>query len=82
MADPVDIANETVEVFLAASVHRAVGKSAPESHPDFDGVRCVECDEKIPALRLALGKVRCVDCQIALEETFHPLAARNRRVLE
>jgi RNA polymerase-binding transcription factor DksA len=38
---------------------------APQTHPDFDGVHCVEsdCGEPIPQARLALGKIRCVDCQ-------------------
>lgn len=34
-----------------------------ETHPDFDGKHCLECDEDIPAERLAMGKIRCVRCQ-------------------
>ena len=51
-------------------MRRALGKSGPESHPDFDGVHCVEpdCEIEIPTARLALGKVRCVDCQELLEK--------------
>jgi RNA polymerase-binding transcription factor DksA len=42
---------------------------APQTHPDFDGVHCVEadCGEPIPPARLALGKIRCVDCQTRRE---------------
>ncbi len=40
----------------------------PETHPDFDGIHCVECDEVIPKERLSLRKVRCVHCQTFLEE--------------
>ena len=70
MADPCDIAGETIEACQAEAERRARGKSAPESHPDFDGVHCVEdeCGVAIPAGRLNLGKVRCVDCQSLLEK--------------
>lgn len=68
MADPADIANNTVEFCLAEAERRARGKSAPERHPDFDGEHCVDCDEPVVAGRLALGKVRCLDCQLLLEK--------------
>lgn len=42
-------------------------KLAPETHPDFDGKTCLECGDKIPKARLAMGKIRCVHCQTALE---------------
>lgn len=48
---------------------RARALNAPETHPDFDGEHCVECDEVIPTARLILRRVRCVDCQGALEES-------------
>lgn len=69
MADPADIAGETIETCLADAEQRARGKSAPETHPDFDGAHCVseDCGIEIPAGRLALGKVRCIDCQTLLE---------------
>ena len=67
MADIADIAGNVIETCLADAERRARGKSAPESHPDFDGVNCVECGEDIPQARLDLGKVRCVDCQELLE---------------
>lgn len=70
MSDAADIAANTVEVCLADAQRRALGKSAPESHPDFDGKHCVEgdCMGEIPPARLAMGKVRCVTCQSLLEE--------------
>lgn len=42
---------------------------APQSHPLFDGRHCIEadCGEEIPAGRLALGKIRCTECQSAME---------------
>ena len=39
-----------------------------ETNPDFDGLHCIDCDEKIPAARLKLGKIRCVECQTVLEK--------------
>ena len=68
MADIADIAGEGIEACLADAERRARGKSAPERHPDFDGEHCVDCEESILAGRLALGKVRCVECQQVLEK--------------
>ena len=80
MADLADIAAETVETCLADAERRARGKSAPEKHPDFDGKHCVEpdCGVEIPAVRLNMGKIRCVDCQL-LRERRKRLAEFNIR---
>ena len=40
----------------------------PEKHPEFDGLHCVDCEVSIPAPRLAMGRVRCVECQEDLEK--------------
>lgn len=40
----------------------------PETHPDFDGIHCIECDKVIPSERLKLHKIRCVNCQQDLEK--------------
>lgn len=53
---------------IAQSAKLARERSAPETHPEFDGVHCVDCDIEIPAQRLALHKVRCVHCQEDLEK--------------
>jgi RNA polymerase-binding transcription factor DksA len=50
-----------------AGVEAAAATARPESHPEFDGQNCVECDNPIPQLRLAMGKVRCVFCQTTKE---------------
>jgi len=70
LADHADIAGETLEVCLADAERRARGKSAPEQHPDFDGVHCVEpdCGVAIPPERLNAGRARCIDCQILIEK--------------
>ena len=67
MADIADIANDRVEQHLSDALSRQVGKSAPETHPEFNGVDCIECNEPIPPARLSLHKVRCVECQSRLE---------------
>jgi hypothetical protein len=44
----------------------------PESHPDFDGMHCVEprCAVVLPKARLEMGRIRCVSCQEALERSM------------
>lgn len=51
-----------------SAIKLASKSAAPETHPDFDGIHCVDCDTDIPEGRLKLGKVRCVDCQSHLEK--------------
>lgn len=48
----------------------AAAQRPEKAHPEFDGKHCIEseCGDVIPAGRLALGKVRCVDCQAAKEK--------------
>jgi RNA polymerase-binding transcription factor DksA len=57
------------------AIAAVVARNAPEKHPDFDGETCIACGEFIPAERLALGKIRCVDCQSALEKRGKLFAA-------
>lgn len=66
--DEADQAAVQEEMFIKQALSRATGKSGPEQHPDFDGLTCVSCGIDIPAGRLALGKVRCIDCQALLEK--------------
>ena len=67
MADLADLASDRIEQHQADSERHARGKSGPESHPDFDGAHCVDCEDTIPEARLLLGKIRCVSCQEVLE---------------
>lgn len=67
MSDIADVAGEAIEVAQAEARARALGKSGPETHPDFDGEHCVDCEVEIPVKRLELYKVRCVSCQELLE---------------
>lgn len=49
---------------------RNVMNAKPETSPLFDGLHCIEpdCGEEIPAPRLALLKIRCVECQARKEK--------------
>jgi len=76
MADPADIAEETIAVCLKDAEARARGKSAPEHDARFDGGHCVDCEIEIPRERLRLGRVRCVDCQ-SLAERQRALRLHN-----
>lgn len=50
------------------AIERSARAMAPQYHPDFNGADCALCDDPLPALRLAMGKVRCVMCQTRLEK--------------
>lgn len=41
----------------------------PETHPDFDGIHCIECGCDIHPKRLEMKKIRCVDCQEFFEKS-------------
>lgn len=48
-----------------------------ETHPDFDGENCVGCGNEIPAARLALKAIRCVECKSRLEAQQRGFAGRS-----
>jgi RNA polymerase-binding transcription factor DksA len=75
VTDVIDQASQTSQLFLDANLKAQLGKSAPEVDHRFDGEHCVEehCEADLPPARLQLGKVRCVDCQQALEDRGQPL---------
>ena len=50
------------------AIAKVKAKVAPETHPDFDGKKCLECAGKIPKARLDMGRMRCVHCQTVLEK--------------
>jgi RNA polymerase-binding transcription factor DksA len=64
-----DAAQEQQDKTNQMHIARAQALAAPELDPSFDGVHCVDGGEEIPEARLALGKIRCVSCQTALERT-------------
>lgn len=65
--DECDIASAVEMGMLNHALEKHKEKLIPETHPDFDGKHCIECDTDIPDLRLGMGKIRCVDCQSELE---------------
>lgn len=76
-ADPIDEAAALTASMTEGAVEAARRANAPETHPDFDGACCVDCGNDIPKARLALGKVRCVDCQSAREHRGRQVARQG-----
>ena len=68
LTDENDRASAIEAQFNEDALENARRKTLPETNPDFDGVHCIDCDEKIPAARLKLGKIRCIECQTVLEK--------------
>lgn len=66
--DEGEIASAYEMEFIQRALEKQQEKMKPETHPDFDGVHCIECDTEIPEKRLEMKKIRCVDCQSMLEE--------------
>lgn len=65
-ADILDQASELTQLLNDAYVSNVRDSALPEQKRNADGtwpVTVCECDEPIPAGRLALGKIRCVSCQ-------------------
>ena len=63
--------------FTEAAIEAVREQVQPESHPDFDGAHCVECEKPLPPARLALGRVRCVACQEQLEREARRYGPRS-----
>ena len=63
----IQVAQKSLENHINRSIHRAAILSAPQSSPNFNGCDCVRCGDPIPEKRLALGRIRCIECQTALE---------------
>lgn len=65
--DETDYAQHLQLMEQADVSRRARELNRPQTHPDFDGKHCVECEIVIPKLRLDAGRVRCVECQEEIE---------------
>lgn len=61
--DDGDLASALELTYIKNALIRHKQNTAPEKHPDFDGVNCIECEEPIHKERLLLAKIRCIDCQ-------------------
>jgi RNA polymerase-binding transcription factor DksA len=62
---------EMAEMLSQAHMENMIAVSrmalAPEIHEKFNGTSCVECGNDIHKDRLAMGRVRCTNCQSAQE---------------
>ena len=71
-ADPVDIASDLEMKYTEQYIAHARKANKPEQVQNPDGTwpeeYCIDCGEEIPTARLALGRVRCVECQTILEK--------------
>lgn len=67
-ADSLDVAAELQDAFNRRGIEAVRAAAAQQTHPDFDGKRCIECAVKIPVARLKLGRINCVSCQDSLEK--------------
>lgn len=63
-----ELAEELENAQRDHAIMKSATLAAPESHPDFDGTHCIECDNDIPEGRLRLGRIRCVYCQTIKEK--------------
>ena len=66
-SDSLDHASDIQDNINKAGIAAAALRTAPQTHPDFDGVNCVTCGDELPQVRLAYGRIRCVICQTAIE---------------
>ncbi len=66
-ADPLDKASELADMFNRQGIAEVQRRLRVEQIQNEDGswplTECVDCDIDIPEARLALGRVRCIDCQ-------------------
>jgi len=67
LPDPVDQASEVEAKFRDKALEECRRRNVQEQTRNPDGTwpttECVDCGEPIQPARLALGRVRCVDCQ-------------------
>ena len=70
-ADDLDRASELSQRMTESSILRVQKLIKVEQVQNADGTwpvcECVGCGDDIPPLRLALAKIRCVECQTRLE---------------
>ena len=62
-----ELAEATTEHQRNAALAAAAAATQAQSHPDFDGTHCIDCEVHMPLQRLAMGRIRCVPCQTAVE---------------
>lgn len=69
--DHLDRATNLTQEMTDNAIAEQRRKARPEQVQNADGswpvTECVDCEIEIPAGRLALGKIRCVECQSLAE---------------
>jgi NAD-dependent SIR2 family protein deacetylase len=65
-SDELDMAAELQEQANVDALAR-VRTQLTQTHPDFNGVDCIDCGETLPAVRIAYKRVRCTTCQCEVE---------------
>lgn len=69
--DVLDQASRLTQTLNDAYVGQARLLNAPQQKQNADGswpiTECVDCDDPIPAGRLALARIRCIHCQEDVE---------------
>lgn len=69
--DVLDRASDLTQELTDSAIAEQRRKARPEQVQNADGswpvTECVDCDAEIPPGRLALGRIRCVYCQEAVE---------------
>lgn len=67
-SDPLDEASQLSAQLTDSAIAAARDAcNRPENHPDFDGETCISCGDDIVPARLAMGRIRCTECQSRLE---------------
>lgn len=67
MPDQFDQATDIEMAQRDEALRAALRPDRPQRHVDFDGENCVSCAMPIPAKRLEMKRVRCVECQEAID---------------
>lgn len=61
--DEAEVASALESSLLSKALLEHKQKMAPQTHPNFDGLHCVDCEVPIHKDRLKMGRVRCTACQ-------------------
>jgi RNA polymerase-binding transcription factor DksA len=66
--DNLDQAAELQDEFNKKGLAEVRKALVPETHPDFDGRHCIECDSVMPQQRIDAGRIHCTPCQSVKEQ--------------
>jgi hypothetical protein len=70
VADVLEMASAEQDRINAEGRAAVDAANRPQTHPDFDGLHCVEedCGVELPPVRLAYKRIRCSTCQQRVED--------------